>query len=294
MAPIWTSLRAVAKLLKATLPSDGAVRRRLIDDVFVENLRQEQDWSRLVSALAPRCLGPGRRDLMLASRETLYANPNYRVRNPPDITVPPPPDPLRVGLARVARAVEEIRDIDRTRPPRKPGWRGMPPSYPSSGPAAASTSRDSAPASTREETPQERSAAAGARAPDPEPPPAPYESAGAAKEGELGDKVHQMVSSLAQTLQSNPTDSKGFVRALERFWQEHVRGVHAEVSALSPADYPSVGGPAVRRAIIKLTEPPADGDLARAVRGRMAYLDIVGTAFGVHVEDVVTSTERKS
>jgi len=96
-------LTAIADSLDDALPLPGTEERaRLITEVFEEQLSMEQEWAALVASLAPRCLGPGRNDLVLAGRELLYGNPNYRVRDLAVLPLAAPQPATRVGVQRLA------------------------------------------------------------------------------------------------------------------------------------------------------------------------------------------------
>jgi IPT/TIG domain len=99
---LWEALDQIhAALLGAgsPLPADPVEQGRLMREVFEDQLRAEQDWIGLINSLAPRCLGPGRRDIAMAARELLYGNPHYdKIRRLRDIPVQSPPPPVRVSV----------------------------------------------------------------------------------------------------------------------------------------------------------------------------------------------------
>jgi hypothetical protein len=91
---------------QSPFPRDPAELSVLMREVFEDQLRGEQDWLDLIASLAPRCLGGGRRDLVLAARELLYGNPDFRrARRIAPIPVNAPPVPLRSAVTGVADAI---------------------------------------------------------------------------------------------------------------------------------------------------------------------------------------------
>jgi hypothetical protein len=121
LSEILISLRDI---LDDPLPLDAQSRQVLITEVFEEQLRTELEWETLVASLAPRCLGPGKTNLVLAGRELLHGNPNYRVRDPRALTDAVPPPPVRQGLQQIASDVgrtavnvggigADVRDLQR-------------------------------------------------------------------------------------------------------------------------------------------------------------------------------------
>jgi hypothetical protein len=107
--PLFRTLQDIARVLSgdgSPLPSDPAVRGRLMRQVFEDQLRGEHDWLNLIESLAPRCLGAGGRELVLAGRELLYGNPDLRgTKKPVDIAVKSPPAPLRGAVDAISRQI---------------------------------------------------------------------------------------------------------------------------------------------------------------------------------------------
>lgn len=104
---LYDALTQIATLIATPqlLDFNDAAQFDRASALFEEQARAEEDWKLLVGSLAPRCLGPGRADLVLAGRELLHGSiPNVRAIKFDPLVPPPVPDALRVGIDRLGHA----------------------------------------------------------------------------------------------------------------------------------------------------------------------------------------------
>lgn len=108
---VWDALHRIDTLLGPPLAVLSTQERlTLVTSVFSEMLRAEEDWRTLVGSLAPRCLGPGRAELVMAARELLHGSqPDFRFMEADPIAPTPVPPATRIGVDRIVNEIEKVR-----------------------------------------------------------------------------------------------------------------------------------------------------------------------------------------